>query len=115
MDKRGSALYKQRMFGLILLILLHSPAAVAAPSFQEVYDKVIDAKCTNCHGFYKAERGVRFRNYEDVMHYVPLRDTLKSEILQITDSDTMPDFPVEPLTQGQKYLLREWILNGAPR
>lgn len=84
------------------------------PTFQDVFTKVIDQKCTRCHGQFKVKKGVRLLTYDEVMKLVDLSDPLKSELIAITENDTMPDWPVEPLTDDQKGILRDWILAGAP-
>lgn len=112
---RNEALFYERRMRIFLLCLLIPAATRAAPTFQEVYTKVIDAKCTSCHGLYRQSKGVRFLTYEDVLHYVNFKDLPNSTLIQITAYDTMPEDPAPPLTDSEKALLKEWILAGAPR
>jgi len=96
-----------------------------APSYEEDIAPLLKQKCTSCHGFLIAEKGLRLNSLERihkggesgpaVVPGAPDNSPLYTALsLPASDVRHMPPLAAGPdLTMAQKKLIHDWIAAGA--
>lgn len=99
--------------------------SVAAPSFPFAADSIdpqlsalLKNRCVKCHGPGKQEAKLSLSSPSDIARggktggLVAPHDLQASLLWRQVEQDEMP--PDEPLTRGEKELIKKWIISGAP-
>lgn len=76
-------------------------------SFKLVTEKVLQAKCLNCHADATGNRGGL--NLETYANFIAALEDVRAEV----EGKTMPRRPGPPLTDAEFKLLMDWIDGGA--
>lgn len=97
----------------------------SAPSYKADIAPLLKQKCSTCHGFLIAEKGLRLNSLANlfkggesgpaVVPGAPQNSPLYTALLlPSTDVRHMPPLAAGPgLDDGQKALIRDWIVAGA--
>ena len=78
-------------------------------SFQTVSSVVFKNNCVQCHGPSRAEKGVRYDNYQSAIHSGQLAALHASYLEQHEPSKSCQAVPASSMA-----LVRAWIESGAP-
>ncbi len=97
-------------------LVVAGAASAATPTFQHDVLPLMEQKCIGCHGE-QAMAGLDLRTLDAVVkgssggEVITPGDPEQSLLWEKIASDAMP-MGMDPLTDGEKELIREWITNG---
>lgn len=114
------------LFGLPLLVVLLAASASRPPTtvpYSEI-QRVLDAKCTECHSGSDAARGLRLDSWESlvagsrhgeaVIAFDAEHSLLFELVTKLVDGPHPAELGSERLTDDEIVLLHDWIDEGAP-
>jgi hypothetical protein len=86
--------------------------------FNEEILPLIQSNCakSGCHDPITRKEGLVLNTYGNILRIITPGKPAYSKLWQMinqTGSDRMPPYPNTPLTQSQKDLIKQWILDGA--